>query len=127
VIVSRLDFSNGRVLFLSDAGPATFRWLLDNCPAEIAADALVLGRHRHGITVDEEFLKAVDPLLIVASAVDFPQNEKIDESWADMVRSMGIRLLRQDESGAATLRFLKNGIEADGFFSGERIFVRRED
>ena len=126
VIVSRLDLPNGRVLFLSDAGPATFRWMLENCPTELAADALVLGRHRHGMTVDEEFLKAVDPLLIVASAVDFPQNEKIDESWADMVRSMGIRLLRQDESGAATLRFLKKGIEADGFFSGERIFVGRD-
>jgi hypothetical protein len=36
---------------------------------------------------------------------------------------MGIRLLRQDESGAAILRFLKNGIEADGFYSGERIFI----
>lgn len=126
VIVSRLDFQNGRVLFLSDAGPATFRWLLENCPADLAADVLVLGRHRHGMTVDEEFLRAVDPMLVVASAVDFPQSEKIDESWADMVRSMGIRLLRQDESGAATLRFLKNGIEANGFFSGERIFVGRD-
>ncbi len=118
-LVALLESSTTRVLILSDAGPATFEWLLQNQRSAIAADILILGRHHSGVPPEASFLRAVNASLVVATAAGFPSNEPIDEQWASMVESLGIRLFRQDRTGAAVIRLEKEGFAAKGFLNGE--------
>ncbi len=118
-IVALVGSSKVRVLILSDAGPSTFEWLLENQRSAIAADILVLGRHHSGVLPEASFLRAVDPALVVATAADFPSNEQMDEDWATMVEGLGMHLFRQDRTGAAIIRLGRDGFVARGFLNGE--------
>lgn len=118
-IVALVGSSKVRVLILSDAGPSTFEWLLENQRSAIAADILVLGRHHSGVLPEASFLRAVDPALVVATAADFPSNEQMDEDWATMLEGLGMHLFRQDRTGAAIIRLGRDGFVARGFLNGE--------
>jgi len=103
-LVLRLDAANKRILFTSDAGFLTERWLLENAPGqELQADILVKQMHARDFSGTPEFLKAVHPALIVASSATFPPQERIKEEWARQVEALGIRLLRQDQTGAVQI------------------------
>ena len=117
-LVALLDSGGTRILFLSDAGPTTFQWILENQSAEIPADIVILGRHKSGALPEASFLRAVNPSLVVATAAGFPSNEPIDERWASMVESLGIRLFRQDRTGAVGIRLEKDSWSAEGFLDG---------
>ncbi len=117
-LVALLDSGGTRILFLSDAGPTTFQWILENQSAEIPADIVILGRHKSGALPEASFLRAVNPSLVVATAAGFPSNEPIDEQWASMVESLGIRLFRQDRTGAVGIRLEKESWSAEGFLDG---------
>ncbi len=103
-----------RVLLLSDSGPSTERALLAQ-PNDLRSDILIKGQHYSGVAGSAEFLDAVRPQLIVASSVDFPARQRIPDDWARMVRARGIHLLRQDETGAVTLKFFRDDWEATPF------------
>ncbi|NDG71299.1 MAG: ComEC/Rec2 family competence protein [Proteobacteria bacterium] len=118
-LVALVDSSPTRVLILSDAGPTTFEWLLQNQRSAIAANIVILGRHHSGAPPEASFLRAVNPSLVIAAAAGFPSNEPIDEEWASMVEGLGIRLFRQDRTGAAMIRLDKQGYAAKGFLNGE--------
>lgn len=100
-----------RVLLMSDSGEATERWLLDS-GADVRSDILVKGQHHTGFSGSREFLACVQPEVIVASGVEFPENERIKDDWAAGVGERGIKLLRQDQAGAVTLRFFRDRWEA---------------
>jgi ComEC/Rec2-related protein len=125
VVVARLDTVSARVLLVSDAGPATQEWLLANKRGELAADVLVAGRHRSGIPLDGSFLAAVNPALVVSTAGHFPANEPLTPEWCRMIRSSGVRLFRQDETGAVRIEIGAGRIQVRGFFDG-REFVFRQ-
>jgi beta-lactamase superfamily II metal-dependent hydrolase len=57
--------------------------------------------------------------LIIATSRDFLEYERINDQWAEDVRTRRIKLFRQDESGAVTLRFGDNGWEAQSYLTGE--------
>jgi beta-lactamase superfamily II metal-dependent hydrolase len=118
-LVALLESGGARILFLSDAGPATFQWLLENQSAAIPADIVILGRHKSGAPPEASFLRTVNPSLVVATAAGFPSNEPIDEQWASMVESLGIRLFRQDRTGAVRIRLEKESSAAEGFLNAE--------
>lgn len=118
-LVALVGSSKVRVLILSDAGPSTFEWLLENQRPAIAADILVLGRHHSGALPEASFLRAVNPALVVATAADFPSNEQMDEDWAAMLEGLGMHLFRQDRTGAAIIRLGRDGFVARGFLNGE--------
>jgi len=118
-LVALVDSSPTRVLILSDAGPSTFEWLLQNQRSAIAADIVILGRHHSGAPPEASFFRAVNPSLVIAAAAGFPSNEPIDEKWASMVEGLGIHLFRQDRTGAAMIRLDKQGYAAKGFLNGE--------
>jgi len=117
-LVALLESAGTRILFLSDAGPTTFQWLLENQSAEIPADIVILGRHKSGAPPEASFLRAINPSLVVATAAGFPSNEPIDEQWASMLESLGIRLFRQDRTGAVGIRLEKESWAAEGFLDG---------
>ena len=118
-LVVLLESCGTRVLILSDSGPTIFDWLLQNQSAEIAADIVILGRHRSGLSPEASFLRSVNPSLIVATAAGFPSTEVIDEDWATMVESLGIRLFRQDRTGAVMIRLENDGFATKGFLNSE--------
>lgn len=108
-LVLRLDAGGKRVLFTSDAGFLTERWLLENAlPGELRCDVLVKQIHAKDFSGTPDFLAAVRPEVIVASSTAFPPQEKISGEWAGQVAAAGIRLLRQDETGAVRL-ILRSG------------------
>jgi ComEC/Rec2-related protein len=109
-----------RVLLVSDSGEATERALLAR-PNDVRSDILIKGQHYSGESGSAEFLDAVQPRLIVASSVDFPARERISDDWARMVRERGIRLFRQDETGAVRLEFFPDYWRATGFLNQETL------
>jgi ComEC/Rec2-related protein len=117
-LVVRLDSGTTRLLFLSDAGPYTMDWLLKNAAPELPADILVKGAHRSGLPVDDSFIDAVRPRMIVATAAAFPASERPDGNWVSRMESRGIRVFRQDLSGAVTIRVQASDFQAAGFFDG---------
>jgi competence protein ComEC len=100
-----------RVLLMSDSGEDTEKLLLAN-GADLRSDILIKGQHHSGRSGTPEFLDAVQPKLIVASSRAFPESERIKDEWVESVTSRGIRLFRQDETGAVTLRFFDKRWEA---------------
>lgn len=93
-----------RILFMSDAGFITEHWLLEHAGSdELRCDILVKGMHATDLSGTAEFLEAVRPRLVIASSADFPPAERIKEEWASMVSAHGIRLLRQDRTGAVRI------------------------
>ena len=57
---------------------------------------------------------------IVATSRIFPNSENITDEWAAMIRDRGIKLFRQDESGAVELKFFRSRL------AGPFLFHRRD-
>ena len=107
-----------RVLLMSDSGEATERLLLKT-DTDLRSDILLKGQHHSGRSGSAEFLERVQPQAIVASSPRFPENERVKDDWAQMVTERGIKLFRQDETGAVTLRFFRDRWEATSHLTGE--------
>lgn len=116
VLVVRLDTPDLRVLFLSDAGPTVWQRLPRG--AAIRADVIVLGRHRSGELPEASLLKSIAPRAVVVTGAGFPGEEKIEDSWVEMVQGLGIEVLRQDRSGAVEITAGTDGVEIREFLPG---------
>jgi len=86
---------------------------------DLRSDILIKGQHHSGSSGSEDFLDAVQPRLVVATSRDFPQQERISDEWAERVRARGIKLFRQDETGAVELHFAPDQWEAHAYLTGE--------
>jgi competence protein ComEC len=106
------------VLFMSDSGAETERALLGN-GSDLKSQILVKGQHHTGVSGSDAFLDAVRPRLIIATSTQFPERERISDEWADQLRARGIKLFRQDETGAVELEFLPNEWRARAYLTGE--------
>ena len=106
------------VLFMSDNGAETERALLSN-GIELQSQILVKGQHYSGLSGSAPFLDSVRPRLIIATSTQFPDRERISDEWADQVRGRGIKLFRQDETGAVELEFRQNQWTARAYLTGE--------
>ena len=118
-LVIRLSIGPGTsVLFLSDIGTETERSLLSN-GSDLQSDIIVKGQHHSGISGSAPFLDAVRPRLIIATSTEFPEHERVSEQWAEQLRSRGIKLFRQDETGAVELNFSNQEWSARAYLTGE--------
>ncbi len=106
------------ILFMSDAGIKTEQTLLA-CHSDLRSDVVIKGQHHSGESGSEAFLDAASPRLIIASSRDFPDHERISDTWAGELQKRGIKLFRQDETGAVTLRFNHDSWEAQSYVTGE--------
>ncbi len=120
VIVARLDVDGARILFMSDASFATEQWLLANARDKIRCDILVKGRPRSGPSGDAEFLAAANPAVVIASAADSPESEILPPEFAALLKERGIRLFRQDHTGAVTIRIFSTHWEVSAFLGGRQ-------
>ncbi|MGH7937909.1 MAG: ComEC/Rec2 family competence protein, partial [Bryobacteraceae bacterium] len=109
---------NFRVLLVSDSGPKTEAALLRQ-PTELRSDVLIKGRHYSGEPGSEAFLATVHPQLVIASSIDFPTRERVSDEWAAMVRARGIKLFREDETGAVQIEFFRDRWRATAFLTHE--------
>ncbi|MBA2269808.1 MAG: ComEC/Rec2 family competence protein [Chthoniobacterales bacterium] len=114
-----------RVLLMSDSGEATERLLLSS-GADLQSDVVIKGQHHSGQSGSVDFFERVQPSLVVTSSPVFPEYERVKEEWTQMVRSRGIKLMRQDETGAVTLRFFRDRWEARPYLTSE-IYEARAD
>ena len=120
-LVLRLQLPDGRrVLFMSDSGFATERWLLEN-ETDLSSDVLVLGRHSRDLTGSPEFLRRVAPIGIVRHEHS-RRFHKPDESFQ---APAGVPTWNTAEEGAVTLRLFSDRTELRGFVSGRVGSLRR--
>jgi competence protein ComEC len=103
---------------MSDSGDVTERSLIGS-GVDLRSDVLVKGQHHLSNSGADNFLGAVQPRLIVATSRDFPQQERISDEWAQRVRARGIKLFRQDETGAVELEFSERAWQARAYLTGE--------
>src|SRR5438477_5718542 len=106
------------ILLMSDSGEKTERALL-TYGLDLHSDIVIKGQHHSGQSGSDPFLDAVRPQLIIATSRDFPEYERISDEWAERVRARGIKLFRQDETGAVTVRVGRDGWEAQSYLTGE--------
>jgi beta-lactamase superfamily II metal-dependent hydrolase len=85
----------------------------------LRSDVVVKGQHHSGQSGSDAFLDAVRPRLIVATSRDFPGHERVSDEWVAGVRARGIKLFRQDETGAIELRFTADEWIARAYVTGE--------
>jgi competence protein ComEC len=117
-LVVQLSLCSGRLLLMGDNGATTERALLAS-DCDLHADIIVKGQNVTGVSGTDEFLDAVRPRLIVTTSRSFPSYERVSDEWAERVRKRGIRLFRQDETGAVQFRFRDDGWEAKAYVTGE--------
>jgi competence protein ComEC len=118
MVVQLLLSGNTRVLLMSDSGEATERALLEQ-GVDLRSDLIIKGQHHSGASGTAAFLHAVQPKAIIATAREPAENQRIKEDWAAMVRQRGITLLRQDKTGAVSVRFFADHWEAKPFLEGK--------
>ena len=103
---------------MSDNGEETERALLSN-GSKLQSDILVKGQHSSGSSGSAPLLDAVRPRLIIATSREFPEHERISDEWAEQLRARGIKLFRQDETGAVELKFSGNEWTARAYLTEE--------
>lgn len=116
-IVALLTMEGRRILFTSDAGMLAETWLLENAREKLPCDILVQGVSKAGRTTPEDFLEAANPQILIATAADFPETERIPEAWEAQLATRGIKLIRQDETGAVVITFSGDKTTATGFLN----------
>jgi ComEC/Rec2-related protein len=107
-----------KILFMSDSGLATEDALISS-GTDLRSDILIKGQHHSGRSESDRFLEAVRPKLIVATSRDFPVAERIDDTWAEGVRARGLKLFRQDETGAVQIGLSDGRWTARAYVTGE--------
>ncbi len=118
-LIIRLSAAQGSsVLFMSDNGAETERALMSN-GSNLQSDILVKGQHYSGVSGSAPFLDAARPRLIIATSKEFPEHERISEQWTEQLRARGIKLFRQDETGAVELHFSNQEWSARAYLTGE--------
>lgn len=117
-LVVQLSVKDTKILFMSDSGDATEKSLIGS-RVDLRSDILIKGQHHSGSSGSEDFLDAVQPRLVVATSRDFPQQERIPDEWARRVQAHGIKLFRQDETGAVELEFGESEWQARSYLTGE--------
>ncbi len=118
LIVQMIVDEQTRVLFESDAGAEAEAALLE-LGDDLKSDILIKGQHHSGDSGTPEFLDAVMPKLIIATSRDYPVAEQIGEEWSSEVARRGIKLFRQDRTGAVEIQFRDEGWTAKGHVDGE--------
>jgi len=117
-LVVHLITSSARILLMSDSGEATERSLMSS-HVDLRSDILVKGQNHSTQSGSDVFLDATQPRLIVATSRDFPEYEHVSDEWAERVRARGIKLFRQDETGAVELIFRREDWQARAYITGE--------
>jgi ComEC/Rec2-related protein len=117
-VIRLLVGQRASILFMSDSGVRTEQALLAD-HFNLRSDIIVKGQHHSEQSGSGAFLDAARPRLIIATSRDFPEQERINDTWAEDLQRRGIKLFRQDQTGAVILRFGHDNWEAQSYLTGE--------
>jgi competence protein ComEC len=117
-LIVQLVIENVRVLFESDAGANAEAALL-KAGDNLASDILIKGQHHSGGSGTAQFLDVVKPKIIIATSRPSPIAEQITEEWTREVAQRGIKLFRQDQTGAVEIQFGNEGWRTRAYLTGE--------
>lgn len=117
-LVVQLVTPFARILLMSDSGELAERALVDS-QIDLRSEIVIKGQYHSGPSGSDAFLDAVQPKLIIATSRDFPESERVNDEWAERVAACGIKLFRQDQTGAVQLRFRPKDWEARAYITGE--------
>lgn len=104
-LVLRLRYGEFRALLPTAAGPAVQRLLQQNEPA-LASTLLLIPRQAEENALDERFLEAVRPALVIAS-VGTGYHQNPDARTLALVHQAGLSLYRTDQQG--TIEVVSDG------------------
>lgn len=123
VMILRLHWQGWRILFTSDAGHATERYLLES-GVDLTADVMVSGKHANDLSLGDDFIEAVNPQAIIAANTDFPPELQRNPAQLEYWRASGIRVVDPLQSGAVTLTVDRDGaLRIHGFLDGSEIML----
>lgn len=122
VLVMRLHWGRWKILLLGDAGLETEQHLLA-ADLDLAADVLIAGRPREGLSLGDDFVEAVRPRVMVLGTDDSPGVMPIGEGRLDHWRRSGIRIFDQSRCGAVLLRPQGDQLLIEGFLTGSRVHL----
>ena len=117
-LIVQLVIENVRVLFESDAGANAEAALLE-AGDNLQSDILIKGQHHSGGSGTAQFLEAVKPKVIIATSRPSPIAEQITEEWTKEIAQRGIKLFRQDQTGAVEIQFGNEGWRTRAYLTGE--------
>ncbi len=115
-----------RILLLSDAGPLTINWLLENARDSLGCDILIKGNHRSGIAPPTALWRAASPSVVISSSQDFPRSEMLTAEMMGDLERHGITLFRQDETGAVTIQVYSSEIKIKSFLTPQLLLLSKE-
>jgi competence protein ComEC len=118
LVLQLLVSGQPRLLLMSDSGEATEQFLLQRYP-DLRCEILIKGQHHSGVSGTAAFLERVRPQAIVATSRNFPESERLKPEWIEDVRARGIKLFRQDETGAVQIRLYGQRWEANAYVTDE--------
>ena len=101
-LVLMLHCHGWRIMFTGDAGYETEANMLES-GMDLRADVIVMGRNRNDFTGSLEFYQSVKPKAIISTNADFPERERISESWLKNIRSVNAHVFDQQLYGAVTI------------------------
>lgn len=117
-IVLLIHAGKTRILLMSDGGPPTERWLLENSSDKISADILIKNASIHRPSSESDFLSAVSPKVVISGAEEY-QDLGITERFSTELAASGIRHFRQGDVGAVTIRIYPERCEISSFLNNE--------
>ncbi len=122
--VLRLHWHGWRILFTGDTGFRGERVLLES-GADLAADVLVIGRHRSDPGATAPFLARVGARVVIASHARFPPEERLDARLRARLAAGGARVFGQGETGAVILTADPARLHVRGFLDGSQAELTR--
>ncbi len=118
-LIARIEIADRTSLLLeSDAG-ADAEAALVAAGDGLESDILIKGQNHRGGSGTRAFLDAVKPQLVIATSRESPLNEQITEQFVQDLAERGIKLFRQDQTGAVEIEFAENGWRARSFITNE--------
>jgi beta-lactamase superfamily II metal-dependent hydrolase len=88
------------ILYTADAGFPSERWLLEQKKAQLRADIWIRGSHGRELTGTDEFVRAVNPKVVIVANSLFQRNAEALQTWALQWRQQGITVWLQKDVGA---------------------------
>jgi competence protein ComEC len=122
-LVLQLEVEGCRVLFMSDSGFSTERWLIENHP-DLRSDVLIKGHHSKDLSGTPDFLARVDPKVVVCGALNYGDPPTKLDAWVNQLTARGIAVFRQDRAGAVQVEIREDGIEARSYLGGQTFRIR---
>ncbi len=122
--VLQYESAGTRVLFMSDGGFNTERWLLEN-DSDLRSDVLVKGQHAFDFSGTMEFLARVQPQAVICAQRGPGEGAATLDEWEKNAAARGITVFRQDRTGAVRVELRAGGDHEIRAFLGDQIFRNR--